>query len=82
VAAWLRGQGYTVTAVLWGNTHTATQNTILDFTGDKYLAGRMAAALGPPGATVVTESPYHDYPGLDMEITVGSDLHLNTKAKT
>ena len=42
----------------------------------------MAAALGPPGATVVTESPYHDYPGLDVEITVGSDLHLNTQAKT
>jgi LCP family protein required for cell wall assembly len=82
VAAWLRKQGYTVTAVLWANNHNQTQNTILDFTGDKYLVGRIAAALGPPGSTAVTESPYHDYPGLDMVITVGSDLKLNTKAQT
>ncbi len=81
VAAWLRSQGFTVTGVLWGNSHAQTQNTILDFTGDAYLANRLAAALGPPGSTVVTESPYHDYPGLDIKITVGTDLHLNPRAK-
>jgi LCP family protein required for cell wall assembly len=81
VAAWLRSQGFTVTGVYWGNAHTDTTNTILDFTGDAYLANRLAAALGPPGSTVVTESPYHDYPGLDIKITVGSDLKLKVKAQ-
>lgn len=81
VAAWLRSQGFTVTGVYWGNTHTATTSSILDFTGDNYLAERIAAALGPSGSATVTESPYHDYPNLDIKITVGSDLKLNTKAR-
>jgi LCP family protein required for cell wall assembly len=79
VAAWLRRQGYDVTAVLWASQHNLGPSHILDFTGDKYLVGRIAQALGP---TTVTESPYHDYPGLDMEITVGRELHLNPRAET
>jgi LCP family protein required for cell wall assembly len=77
VAAWLRGWGFDVTAVGWANRHDHRQNMILDYTGDRYLTERLAAALGPPGATVVSESPYHDYPDLDLVITVGRDLRLN-----
>jgi LCP family protein required for cell wall assembly len=80
VAAWLRHVGFDVTAVGWANHHNHRQNEILDFTGDKYLTERMAAALGPSGSTVVTESPYHLYPHIDFIITVGSDLRLNTHA--
>ncbi len=79
VAAWLKSKGFTVMAVDWSNRHTHVHNQILDFTGDKYLVARIQSALGPTSATEVTESPYHDYPGLDMIITVGSDLKLNTK---
>ena len=81
MASWLRRQGFTVTGVYWADTHRAKQNHILAFTGDTVLANRLAAALGPAGSTVVTESPYHDYPGLDMKITVGSDSKLNRLAR-
>lgn len=77
VARWLTASGFTVNAVVWSNHHNHQQNTVLDFTGDKYLAARIASGLGAPSDTVITESPYHDYSGLDMIITVGSDLHLN-----
>jgi LCP family protein required for cell wall assembly len=80
VAAWLKRDGFDVTAVGWANHHDHLQNEVLDFTGDKYLSERIAAALGPPGATVIQESPYHDFPGIDMIITVGRDLALNTHA--
>lgn len=82
VAAWLRGQGYTVTGIEWANHHNHVQNSILDFTGDRYLVARIAAGLGPKSSTTTVESPYHDYHHLDMIITVGSDLRLNPKAKT
>jgi LCP family protein required for cell wall assembly len=82
VAAWLKRQGYDVTGVYWGNSHTDTKNTILDFTGDRYLVSRIEAGLGTPADTTVEESPYHDYPNIDMIITVGSDLHLNPHAQT
>jgi LCP family protein required for cell wall assembly len=78
LAKWLQSRGYTVNAVVWANHHNHVQNQILDFSGDKYLSQRMAKALGP---TQITESPYHDVPGVDMEITVGSDFHLNPAAQ-
>ncbi|MBX5466201.1 MAG: LCP family protein [Firmicutes bacterium] len=78
VADWLRSQGFTVSAVVWANHHHHTASTVLDFTGDKYLAHRIAQALGPD--TTVVESPYHDVPGVDMTITVGQDLKLNSQA--
>jgi LCP family protein required for cell wall assembly len=78
LAQWLRQRGFTVSAVIWANHHNHVQNQILDFTGDKYLAQRMASAIGQ---TAISESPYHDYPGLDMEITVGQDFHLNPQAR-
>lgn len=79
VAAWLKAKGFTVLAIDWSNRHNHVHNEILDFTGDKYLVARIQSALGPASATKITESPYHDYPGLDMIITVGSDLKLNSK---
>ncbi|AEJ39451.1 cell envelope-related transcriptional attenuator [Sulfobacillus acidophilus TPY] len=81
LAQWLRQRGFTVNEVIWANHHNHVQNEILDFTGDKYLVARMANALGPLNDTAITESPYHDVPGLDMEITVGSDFHLNPAAR-
>lgn len=81
LAAWLKARGFTVNGVIWANNHNHVQNQILDFTGDKYLVARLQQALGPAGSTQVVESPYHDYPGLDMVITVGSDFHLNTAAR-
>lgn len=80
VADWLRALGFDVTGVGWADRHDQRRNEILDYTGDKYLVQRIAAALGPPGATVISESPYHDYPDLDLVVTVGSDLHLNPHA--
>lgn len=81
LAAWLRAQGFQVGPVAWANQHNHTTNEIVDYTGDKYLSQRLAAALGPLGATRVVESPYHDVRGLDMTITVGSDFHLNPNTK-
>ncbi len=83
LAADLRRQGYTINTVIWANQHDHVQNQLTDFTGDRYLAQRMARELGlRPADTVITESPYHDYPDLDMIITVGSDFHWNPPAST
>lgn len=79
VANWLKSKGFDVTAVEWANRHTHVHNKILDFTGDTYLVSRIVQGLGPQKATTTVESPYHDFPNLDMEITVGQDLQLNSK---
>lgn len=79
LAQWLKGQGFTVSAVVWSNRHNHVHTAILDFSGDKYLSQRLAQALGT--GTKVVESPYHDVKGVDMTITVGSTLHLNPKAQ-
>ncbi len=75
VAAWLRKQGYTVTAIDWANRHNHVHNEILNFSGDETWAKSLAAHLGPSGATTIVNSPYHDFRHLDVEITVGSDFH-------
>lgn len=80
LATWLQGEGFSVAAVVWANHHNHVTNTVQDYTGDKYLAGRLALTLGPRADTTVQEIPYHDVPGVDMVITVGSTFHLNPKA--
>jgi len=80
VASWLRQQGFSVGPVVWANQHDHQLNTVVDYTGDKYLAQRLAAALGNSGSTSIEEVPYHDVPGVDLVITVGSELHLNRAA--
>lgn len=81
LAQWLKSEGFSVNEVIWANQHDHVSNTVEDYTGDKYLAGRLANALGPSKDTTIEEIPYHDVPGVDMVITVGSDFHLNPKAK-
>lgn len=72
-AGWLKQQGYTVNEVIWANNHNHVQNSIVNFTGDEGFATSLASALGPSGATAISNSPYHDVPHLDMIITVGQD---------
>lgn len=82
LAKWLTARGFTVNGVVWANRHTHVRNQILDFTGDKYLVARLKAAIGITASdTTVVESPYHDYSGLDMVITVGRDFHLNAQMR-
>lgn len=77
VARWLRRQGFTVGPVVWANQHDHRTSTVVDYSGDKYLAERLAAALGGQGAASVQEVPYHDVPGVDLVVTTGTDLHLH-----
>lgn len=74
LATWLKHQGYTVTNVIWANSHNHTQNTIVNFTGDDPFAKSIASVLGPQGTTTLSDSPYHDVPHVDMIITLGSDF--------
>jgi LCP family protein required for cell wall assembly len=81
VARWLRRQGFAVGPVVWANRHDHRTSTVVDYTGDKYLAGRLAAALGGVKTVSVEEVPYHDVPGVDLVVTTGTDLHLNPRSK-
>ncbi|MBX5466145.1 MAG: LCP family protein [Firmicutes bacterium] len=81
VVDWLQSQGVTVGPALWANQHHATRTIIANYTGDQYLADRLEQALGGPGSVTVENIPYHDVPGVDLVITVGSALHLNPSAR-
>lgn len=80
VMNWLKAQGFSVSGPYWANQHNLNASVITNYTGDKYLGARLAAALGGSKAATVNNIPYHDVPGVDLVITVGNALHLDPKA--
>jgi LCP family protein required for cell wall assembly len=76
LASWLRDQGFSVSAPLWSGKQLTTTE-ITNYTGDKYLAAQLAEAVGGTNAASISNIPYHDVPGVDVVVVVGSDFHLN-----
>jgi LCP family protein required for cell wall assembly len=79
LTTWLDKQGFDayMGGVYSGTPYT--QSVLQDYTGDKYLAAELAKAMGGPSAAIVKGNPYHTVPGLDVDIYVGTDFHLNPK---
>jgi LCP family protein required for cell wall assembly len=76
---WLVHEGFSVSPPVWSSQHNLQETVITNYTGDKYLAAQLADAVGGTGTAVVDNIPYHDVPGVDVVIVVGSDFHLNPR---
>lgn len=78
LTTWLQKQGFTVT---YGGIYSTsyTQSSLSNYTGDKYLGQEFTNLLGGAATVNVQDNPYHTVAGLDIDIIVGKDFHLNSK---